>query len=335
MVARGLERSTIVVGVVFSWVALCCAAVRAQYGVTYDAGPAPSVGPIASWTALEPAPHTRTSVGVKEPVTLTINTFADQDIEITPSGQYPVEDSMGDVVWSSCPGNCDIWPVHGSGVFFYGGYFDFDVCENITAEVWDSRTKGLDPPTYRSLQLLVKVPTGNVPYWFGPDAEIGFAGPPNNSMGVQTVFAIQVQPNDVNFTYLDLREVVPQQSFPWPDGAQYSPVPWLGGAFRTGYETVNQQFLHNIFKDSVGTLGPWNVSHLLEPSTQQYQDAQFNVLQHMQFKISEQPETWKTYQTATHPRWFRAADFRAKVGWQGTGNAETQTPRGPYMQQGQ
>ena len=70
-----------------------------------------------------------------------ISSFVDWDIQVTPSGQFPVQDSIGDVVWTSCPGNCEFFPVHGRGTYFYGDYFDFDLAENITAEVWDSRTK--------------------------------------------------------------------------------------------------------------------------------------------------------------------------------------------------
>lgn len=76
-------------------------------------------------------------------------------------------------------------------------------------------------------------------------------------MGVQTIFAVQVQPNDVNFSQLDLAEwIAPNQVFAWPDGATQYTVPDWWGPFRTTAMSVGNQVMHNMFQDSVSTLGP-------------------------------------------------------------------------------
>jgi hypothetical protein len=269
---------------------------------------------------------------VKEPVSLSIADFHDTDIFVDPmGGRSEVPDDIGQVIWTSCPGNCDFLPVNGPTTVFMPRYHDFDDAEQIYAEIWDSKTKGLDPPIYATLSMQIKVPSGNIPACFTPEGlPGGLPAPPNNSMGALTTFFVQIQPYNVNFKNLEFREVIDSQDFPWPDMTLYHVPELIGPAF---HPDVLGGF-YNYFLDQVSTQQSfWRIDHLWDPTIQQYRSAQFNALQKMQFKISDQPETWKTYQITTHPRWFRDTDFKTKVGWQGDANAESSYWQGPYENQ--
>lgn len=336
MVARRLKRRLTIVGLSVIMSPLVCTNVWAQYGVTYEPGDPPNAGEIEHYTVQQPNPRTRTIIGVKETVELSIASFEDIDIQVTPSGKNPVQDSIGQVIWTSCPGRGEFNPRIGASTMFTAGYAEFDDGESITAEIWDSRTKGLDPAVYRTLQISVKVPSGNVPMWWGPDWFPGWPGPPNNSMGVTTTFAVQIQPYNVQFNGLDFREVIDSQRFPWPDLTdEYVVSAFEGPPFNPDYLIINGQRADNMFFDQVTTQSLRKISHLWDPVILQYRSAQFDVKQRLEFKISDAPETWKLYQTATHPRMFSATDFKTKVGWQGNAYAETQTPAGPYTGEGE
>jgi len=310
--------------------------------VTYEPGPAPTVSEIKHNTWLDPEPHSRTVIGVKEAIELWVESWQDPDIQIDDYGvRTTVYDSIGDVVWTACPGRGEFHPPVAPMTEFTAGFSSFDDGEQILAQIWDSRKMGLDYPVGRTLGLTVKVPSGNVPYWYGPDERVGLDGPPNKSMGVGTYFAFQIQPNTANFCGIYILETRVGDSWPWPnkDMSKYTVTDFTGPPHRPDFEIIPGQpgVMHNILMDWVctreGTQLPWKTERLLNQG--QYQSVTFPVKQRLYFQIGDDPLTFKFYQETTHPRSFSGTDFKSKVGWQGNGNAETQNPRGPYRDDGE
>lgn len=269
--------------------------------------------------------------------------MGDQDIQVDDYGmERPVYDQIGQVVWTACPGRGEFWPPVGATTMFIAGFLEFDDSEEIMVEIWDSRQMGLDGPLHRVLNLSVKVPTANVPYWYGPDEKLGTDGPPDNSMGVGTTFAFQVQPNTVNFYGIRILETRAEQSWPWPNKtvSHYHVSAFVGSPANPSFQIVPGQpdVMHNILMDRVCTQefaeGPWKKERLRNLDTGLDEEKTFPVTQGLYFQIGDDPPSYKLYQVSTHPRWF-GTNFKSKVGWQGNGNAWTKDPRGPYTHPGQ
>ncbi|HID21326.1 MAG TPA: hypothetical protein EYP14_02870, partial [Planctomycetaceae bacterium] len=182
----------------------------------YLPGTEPSIGQIQHATQETiPANRDRTVIGIREWVTLSVDedTWEDIDIETDEEGNEVgrVYDALGDVFWIACPWNGEFDPPVGTQTTFKVGYACFNDVEQIWAEAHDSGTMGLDPPAISHLFLEILVPDGNGPLsWH--DWVLGTPGPPDESMGAQTAFLIQVLPDTVNFSRVTFKEIIGAQT---------------------------------------------------------------------------------------------------------------------------
>src|SRR5260370_33439112 len=150
----------------------------------YVPGPAPTIGALTSQTvAAIPLPRTRTTIGVREQVTVSVDaaSWNDVDYQGTASGQVPVQDAMGTVTWSVIGGLGTVAPLTGNSTTLTapkrGG-----AC-TVAASIADSRTKGLDDAIQKTIHFTVKEPDGSIVTNPGDNIGGWSAGPPNNPMG--------------------------------------------------------------------------------------------------------------------------------------------------------
>ena len=93
----------------------------------------------------------RFELGGGEQAHLWIDKWRDIDLLKCEDGTYrKVHDSMGDVVWESS-GAGDVFPIVGAWTVLTAGFTEKDEAGFVHATVFDSGTKGVDPPVVKSL----------------------------------------------------------------------------------------------------------------------------------------------------------------------------------------
>ena len=90
-------------------------------------------------------------LGGGEQVSLWIDKWRDIDLLKREDGTYhEVRDSMGDVVWESSGASC-VFPIIGPSTVMTADIGEKDETGSVNATVFDSGTKGVDPPVVASL----------------------------------------------------------------------------------------------------------------------------------------------------------------------------------------
>ncbi len=188
---------------------------------TYEPGPLPTIGPLRSETVETiPAPRDRTTIGVREEVKCRIDeaTWKDTDYQKTTSGQVPVQDIIGDVTWVAV-GQGTVDPAVGKQTTVKAAKKGGAV--SVKARVSDSGNKGKDPVIEKELIFTVVEPGGVEVFEPADNTGDWAAGPPNNRIGANTKFKLQITPKNVNFKHVPFRVAypfLPDGKFTWRDG---------------------------------------------------------------------------------------------------------------------
>ncbi len=312
------------------------------FGTGYEPGDPPTMAEARfEPMAVLPDIPNRAEFGIRETIRFWVDpgTWVDNDVYVDDlENQTVVSDTMGEIAWYWEPAGHtaagEFLPTTGEETFFTAPWSDFDDYVRVWAQVADSGAAGVDSPLMLENWFTLRVPNGNMPY-FWADSALGTPGPPNNSMGVKTRFVIQVLPETVNFDGIEIQEQIAAQTFQWPEGTNYS-VPASQASAPLGSIVVGGQARQSCFVDDVSTGGPWEIARLTDPLTLQTVDAEFVVVQRIHFQSSALP-TFIFYEETTHPRSFSGTTYAARVGWvtgAGAAGAATQVAQGPYREQG-
>ncbi len=236
------------------------------------------------------------------------------------------QDSMGVVQWFlEGPGELD-WP-YGQRVTYTAPIWRTNTCTSVYMVAHDSGTKGIDSPVIDQVAFTIRVPE-SVRAWFQLDSPLYTPGPPDNSMRACSVFGVQILPDTVNFVWVDFREHIEPQTFPWPNRNK---TPYVRTADDPPLEINDVGGAPNCASDPVSTGGPWDVERLLNVDTQQYEGRTFNVVVPLQFFAEDQ---WNEFVRPVHPRDFSVPDFKAKVRWVGGESSAEGHAQGPYREAG-
>lgn len=187
-------------------------------GDTYTQETAATIGNITSQTvATVPADRTRTTVGIGEQVTCSIDpgTWVDKDCNTTTNAIE--DDTIGDRQWSAAGAGTISPTTAGANNSATLTAHHSPGTVSVEVNVLDSQTKYNDTVT-KSKSFTVIAPTGETT-GARTDAPYGVAGPPNNTIGAHSTWLITVQPATVSFANARLREHIPNDvTWNWPNG---------------------------------------------------------------------------------------------------------------------
>lgn len=197
-----------------------------QYAMTQDCTPgysagSDSIGDIQSSCEEQcPEPQDRTDVGIGELVDCWIDTSTWRGTAIYTYAEScdrtAVSDPLGSITWT-VSGQGSIYPTTGASTTLTVDLADEDNIVTVFATATDSLL--VDPPVQKQKAFNAKVPNGANCY-YDSDVAIGVLGPPNDWIGGQTSFNVQVMPANVNFNRVTFRENIPQNNWTWNDGTK-------------------------------------------------------------------------------------------------------------------
>lgn len=190
--------------------------VASSPGDTYTQHTTSSIGDITSQTvATVPADRTRTTIGIGEQVTCSIDpgTWVDKDCNTTANAIE--DDTIGDRQWSAS-GAGTVSPTTAganNSATLTSHHSPGGVTIKVTVN--DSGTK-FDDVVTKSKTFSVVAPSG-IDVAFDADLSPYAAGPPNAWIGASQRFIHTVQPTTVNFDQANLRDDWATENRTWPD----------------------------------------------------------------------------------------------------------------------
>jgi hypothetical protein len=172
--------------------------------------------------ATVPADRTRTTVGLGEQVTCSIDSssWADTDCNTTPDPNVVEDDTIGDRVWSAS-GKCDVSPTtagaHDSATMTA---HHTPGAATVQVIVHDSEAKYDDTVTKTKGFSVIAPNAVNVA--FHQDVSPWGTGTPKTWIGAKQQFRWTFGPSSVNFDQANLRINWTGNTWNWPDGTQSS-----------------------------------------------------------------------------------------------------------------
>lgn len=253
-------------------------------------------------TATSPANRARTVIGIGEEIELSLSgSWFDYDLNVTDDEVVP--DSKR-VTWV-LTGNGSLSNYVGSTTSLTASIKDSSYNITVEAIVTDSGTKYTDAQEWRfTIDFTVVTPSGiTVQKLADFQDSLGDLGPPNNYIGAYSQFRVTVTPTTVSFYNVLFRENKPQQSFTWPNGSQSTLY-----AQQTPWSTL----YNNTTYDNVST-GLYSKSRIYSQASSSYVDFTYTRSVPEEYYLGS--SSWHSwYPGETHPKSFRASDFKARVG---------------------
>ncbi len=312
---------------------IACAASLAG-AQSYDPGPAPTIGDIQHQT-VSTAPlldRSRTEIGIGESVDCWIdpNTWFDIDFEYDPeTGQYdiPVFDGIGSMTWY-CSNDGTVYPTTGNTTRVYAKPVTYNTTIVLGCEITDSQTKGGPERVVKVLQFIAKIPAGFFSVTRQQDNPYGVQNAANPvTIGASTDFIIEVAPTTVDFTGLQVNEIVAHGTFTTCHGdvidipANNSANTLVSGPVATDHGVLQFQ---NAFGDNCAT-GLQKENVIKDKNTGIYTKQTWDVAQTMTFGFQQFPFAQDTHSFELNPANATKAG-NARAAWNNTwGN-----PQGPY-----
>jgi hypothetical protein len=234
-------------------------------GQTYAPGQKPSVNEIVHVAVEElPAPQTRTTIGIGEDVSCSIDesSWSDPDDQINGSKKTTVYDKMGQVKWSAS-GAGTVYPIYSTSTTLTADLVSADDTVTVEASIVDAGLFALDYPPgggalVKVLVMQVKVPT-SMNAAFGKDGEAGTKGNPPSWMRALAAFDVQVLPTNVSFNKAAFRFNFPKdQEITLPSGAKFGTK---AGTYAWGVRT--NKIVVNYLEDIVDS-GVFKTSDMID-----------------------------------------------------------------------
>jgi hypothetical protein len=269
---------------------------------TYTQHTEATIDDIASQTvATTPADRTRTTIGIAEQVTCSVDpsSWSDKDCNTTPDPNVIENDTMGTVTWSVA-GAGSVSPTTGNSTTLSA--HKSAGTATVQAEVKDSQTKYSDLVTKTKAFSVIAPNDESV----ARIADVGYPPAGNNRIGQRTTWRVTVLPTSVSFYNAEFRENIPAHSFTWPDGhVENIPLQQLP------YSVQQDNTVTDTFGD-----GPFPKAWLWNAGEAKYEDHSDSFQYAVEYK--NQSTLWVPYKQITTTTTFRAADFKCRTNFGGT-----------------
>lgn len=193
-------------------------AATTAFGAWYDCGQATIDGIVSLTTATTPANRDRTSIGIGETVSCSINADSWKDCDYESGEDIVVWDTIGTVAWS-VTGDASISTQSGDATTMTAWLTAGDSSATVTATVSDSGSRYVDTAVVKTKSYTIRVPSGEA---VAKTSDPGFPPPGTLRIGAKTIYSVTVQPTTVSFYAVSFREHIPAFYYLWPDGTSTS-----------------------------------------------------------------------------------------------------------------
>ena len=284
-----------------------------------------TIGAMTSQTvATLPTNRARTTIGIGEEVTCSINPATWSDLDCNLTKNRIESDTIGDRVWACGPGGT----INPSGITSSNSTTltasDSPGSPRVLVNVYDSENKYDDSPLTRSIPFSVIAPSGMTSTLYS-DNYPGTLGPPDNKIGASSVFICTVSPTTVNFYNAEMRENIPGDNWTWPDGTNDS-RPWA----MVFWSTTTISGTQNRTTDTITEYGN-PIGRLDNDPTPNVNYVNHSHTVRVPEDYKNKYGSWTSWLSGeTHPRHYRGSDQKARVQLHAD-NDSYGTWRGPWQ----
>ena len=268
--------------------------------------------------ATTPTTRTRTTIGIGEKVTCSIDpsSWVDKDCDVTTN--TIVDDAMGTVAWTKSGAGGSINNATGNSTDLTASKTPAGV--TVIATIPDSGAKYSDAPIVKSKAFTVIAPT-SLTYTKNADTPPWTAWTVGDKLlGARTTYNVVVNPTTVSFYKASIQENIATATDHWPDGSA-----WTKTAVVVGPVTPTQA---NEATDTQSR-GLENSSKLYSDLDSAWED--FSPDFPISIEYQDATGGWVNFTTPTATRDYTQADRKTKVGVGPAGAPVQGSAQGPWQ----